>query len=443
MAITHVQGKINGAASTTTVTTTLDAAATVGNLIVVGARAGSSQILNTPTDDKGHTYTPCMDQLQSSSQGCRMWYTVVTVSGMTQVTVTTPGSSAVTQLAVDEFSGCSTTSPLGSTSTGTGTGTSLSVTSFSPTAGSLVAAFMTAANSVTYTAGTNYTIGVQALQSGTEYNLSATTTETAPATRTGGGSISWIEVAAEFKATTAIAISATLTGAGSLSGSVTMSVPGTATLTGAGSLSASMALTVDGTATLSGVGSLAGDVTMSVPVTATITGAGTAAAAVTISVPASAAMSGAGAAAGDVTMTVPLSAVLAGSGSLSGTADGGGNVDVTATLTGLGTLSATLTVTVSPAVSLTGTGDLAADSAGITMTVPLSAVMSGSGNTGGSPTMTTDAGTATLTGLGTLRATVSAAAARGVLRLTDTLKAWLTTSHERTARISTTDEGDR
>lgn len=81
---------------------------------------------------------------------------------------------------------------------GAATGTSLSCNfgALSPTVGSLIWVFASSSLAQTYSAGASYTLGVTGTNAGTEYRLSATSSETAPFTDTSTGP--WQEEAIEI-----------------------------------------------------------------------------------------------------------------------------------------------------------------------------------------------------------------------------------------------------
>lgn len=200
MAVGFVQAKGNGnGGGTATTSVTLDAPATVGNVLVVAFRGGNSQTLNTPTDDKSggsHTYTSVIAQVNNgSAPRVRMFYAVVT-GAVSVVTCTTGGNTAI-EASVVELSGVNTSDPFGLASSGTGSSTTPSVTSFSPTAGNAIVAFLSSTGAIDTTPGTGYTIGNDGTLAGSMYRLVCTGTETAPATITINAA--WAEIAAEFK----------------------------------------------------------------------------------------------------------------------------------------------------------------------------------------------------------------------------------------------------
>jgi hypothetical protein len=198
MAYSFVQTKTNAGVTVSTVTVTLDAPTTKGDLIVVGvALSGTSVTINTPTDDKSNSYSTTVGPTDSGDGTSRIkqFSAVDLVGGMTQVTVTLSGNGTYAVF-VDVFHGGPNAGVLGQTSTGTGTSTTPAVTSFSPRAGSLIVALTRINANQTWTAGTNYTLGSIQARSASEYRLISTTTETAPFSGTASGV--WVEVAAEF-----------------------------------------------------------------------------------------------------------------------------------------------------------------------------------------------------------------------------------------------------
>lgn len=391
MTASRVQGKSAFAVGVTTVTATLDAPATLGNILIVGCRANNSVTINTPTDTGSHTYLSAVGPISAGALRAQMYYAVQTTGGVTQVTFTTSGNATV-EISVEEYAGVQRVSPLGATSSLTGTTeTSLSVTSFSTTSGSLIVAFATQNTGGTFTAGTNYTLGLDGSVIGTEYRLNSGTSETAPFTTDTAGTL-WIELAAEFLP--AVAVTATLSGTGNLSGTFTVSVPLTSTISGTGNIAGTFTVSIPVTATVSGAGSIGGTFTVSVPVAASVSGSGNLTASATIDVPVAASVSGSGNMTASATITVPLGATISGTGSTGGE---------------------------------------------FTVTVNLGGTLTGTAGTGGSPTISTTIG-ATLTGLGSMSGTVLEAAARGVLRLSDALKALFFHSHQPKAVVSPTDE---
>lgn len=195
----QVKGNGNGGGSATT-SVTLDAPATVGNVLVVGVRGGNSQTINTPTDDKSggsHTYTSVIAQVNNgAAPRARMFYTVVT-GAASVITCTTGGNTAI-EISVVELTRVNTSDPFGLSSSGTGSSTTPSVVSFSPTVGNAIVAFLSSTGAIDITAGTGYTVANDGTIAGSMYRLVCTGTETAPVTVTLNAA--WVEIAAEFKA---------------------------------------------------------------------------------------------------------------------------------------------------------------------------------------------------------------------------------------------------
>lgn len=158
------------------------------------------------TDNKGNTYSLAVGPIRNttSARTAYQFYSVITTSGITSLTITWSGSSSTTFRAfADSFSGNATSGVfhVGSTKTATAGGTSSSVTSFSPASGELISAMM-ASGPTSFTGlavGSGYTFGNNpGGTSGTEYKLSSSTTETAPFTWT-SPSQQWVEVAGAYK----------------------------------------------------------------------------------------------------------------------------------------------------------------------------------------------------------------------------------------------------
>lgn len=174
----------------------------LNNLVVVHVRINSlTETVDSITDNVGNTYVVGTGASQGTStiyQG----YGVQTISGATTITVTTSASVNIT-CGADEFSGTATSNAavIDDSGSGAGTGTSASVTGLTPSAaGKLIVATARTSSIGSWSAGTNYTLYFngssqpRALMS--EYRLSGTTSETAPATNTVSGD--WSEIARSY-----------------------------------------------------------------------------------------------------------------------------------------------------------------------------------------------------------------------------------------------------
>lgn len=176
-------------------------ATSAGELAVVGVRIqGVTDTITSVTDDKSNTYA-CSTNVDYSSRRIYLCYGVQTTGGTTSVTVAYSGTQTH-RAYVAVFSGgaASNAAAFDTSATGTNTGSALSVSTMTLAAsGELVVAWAGTASTQTYTAGTGYTLYYPTNPDVTnfEYNLSATTSETAPMTST--GTPVWAEIAIAFK----------------------------------------------------------------------------------------------------------------------------------------------------------------------------------------------------------------------------------------------------
>lgn len=204
MAFAFVQTKDNNqSTSSSTNIITPTSPLTAGNLVVVHLRLVSSGLtISSVTDSKGNVYAQANSIAFSTGSLNYQYYGVQVIGGATSVTVNL-SSSGTSKAVIDEYSGGAATNATvfdkSSTGSNTVSTTSASVTSFSPiSSGELVVAgLMTFSNVTSITAGTSYTIANNIETSiGTQYLLSATTTETAPISWT--TSSAWVEIASAY-----------------------------------------------------------------------------------------------------------------------------------------------------------------------------------------------------------------------------------------------------
>lgn len=174
---------------------------TLGHLIVVAiAGNATGRTITSITDNQGNTYAVDIEASNTNATA-HLASTRDAFGGVTSVTVDMSGSGTY-HVDVIVFSGVKTSSFRGLNSSLTGTGTALSVTSFTPTADSLIVAVGGTGGNRTFSAGTNYTAASEDVGSSvrgmSEYRLSAPGTgETAPISIAGGSS-TWSEVAQEY-----------------------------------------------------------------------------------------------------------------------------------------------------------------------------------------------------------------------------------------------------
>lgn len=198
MAFKRIQGKAaNG--SGTTLTVTWDATTGTNNLVVIGAELNSTaRTVDTITDPGLNTYAKTTSSPLDNTVRIYQWFGVQT-TGAASFLITQNTSGTIRAVA-DEFSGNATSSPFDKDSTGSGSGVStFSVTSFTPTTPrSLIVCINAAGAAQTWTAGTNYTLGVA---SGTivqsQFRLDSLGAETAP--MTGSANATWLEIAGAYK----------------------------------------------------------------------------------------------------------------------------------------------------------------------------------------------------------------------------------------------------
>lgn len=201
MAFAHVQASTTVAGSGTSAVISLSGTG-AGNLVVVHVYMGSTtQTVSSITDDAGNTYV--VGSRQNASGGTHsatQGYGVQTSGGATTITVNFSGSVSH-EVGADEFSGGATSNVavFDETLSAANSGTALAVATLTPTqAGNLVVATLVTGSARNFTAGADYTLSLPAtgVQVCSQYRLSATTSETAPATIS--SSTVWMEWATSF-----------------------------------------------------------------------------------------------------------------------------------------------------------------------------------------------------------------------------------------------------
>jgi len=197
---------------TTTVVVTISSSG-ANNLLVVSLWYATGVSFVSLTDNLGTSYTSSSAVTTASGISIVQSFAVV-ASGVTSVTVTydtNVGAGGTAGVIVDEFSGNATSSVYDIRGTGFGTGTSLATSIFTPSAsGKLIVATVLGylANVGGWTAGSGYTLYGQRDYAGypllrTQYKLSGTTSETAPATVSYAVLDEWAEIATAFNQFTA------------------------------------------------------------------------------------------------------------------------------------------------------------------------------------------------------------------------------------------------
>ena len=204
MAFSWVQSTQTTGTAVTSVAVTISAAG-VNNLVVVHLKFFSSAIPAglTVTDNAGNTYAntgvTVSDPTVSNTQ--QQWYGVQVTGGATIVTASWTGTKTL-RMGVEEFSGnaSSNAAVFDKAATNNGNGTTGTITIAPNASGNLVDAFYGVSGAGAFTAGTNYTAGTTASSGDSEYRLSATTSETVPASWVTTNN--WCAIAGSYKPST-------------------------------------------------------------------------------------------------------------------------------------------------------------------------------------------------------------------------------------------------
>ena len=204
MAVAFVQAASNGG---NPATTTAIAAITVtaGNLLVVTVRASPASGAGTLTvsDDQGNTYTQDLNPSFASGNITAQYSAPNCAGASTIVTFSITGTGRRIGIAVHEYSGAATSTPLDQTNSNAGTGTTATSGSVTTTVAdeALVAAIGVASTptwEADYPSRTSDSTG--RLYTGSRV-VSATLTDEASATF--GGSVAWDMLIATYKGTVA------------------------------------------------------------------------------------------------------------------------------------------------------------------------------------------------------------------------------------------------
>lgn len=198
MAYTHVQSSATTTGTATSAAITLSATV-AGNTVVVHVyMASTSATVTSVTDDKGNSYSVSSRQnVAAGTHSATQAYGLQSVGGVTAVTVNFSGSVTFA-VGADEFGGNANFDVRAVASPGNVT--SSSVSGFTPSAaGNLIVVTAVAGSSRNFTAGTNYTGGLDPTshQVWSEYRLNGTTSETAPFTINSATQVA--EIATSFK----------------------------------------------------------------------------------------------------------------------------------------------------------------------------------------------------------------------------------------------------
>lgn len=178
---------------------------TAGNLLIVSVAVDPSITVSSVTDNQSSSYTVGSSVSNGGGGSFKVYQAyAVANAGVTTVTITASGSGSINAI-VDEYSGTATSSVNDVRATNSGTGTSLSVSLTPSASGKLIVCTLLGPLATTWTAGSGYTLygvlnylGVSEIMR-TQYKLSGTTSETAPATINGWvAEEGWAEIATAF-----------------------------------------------------------------------------------------------------------------------------------------------------------------------------------------------------------------------------------------------------
>lgn len=209
MAITEVQNNQteSGSFAASAVTCAFGSTTTGANLIVVAVAwyLGGGTTVPAITDNKGNTYTKAVEQ-DASAEGIAIFYAKKITGGSGHQITATPGGTTFISLSIVEYSGCDTSTPLGTTSVGNSATASSApaASSITPTSGDLLFAAMThdTANDPVVSAGSGFTLrgsvhGVSGVTCGSEDAISAGSSLT-PAFSLAAAAANWAAAAAVF-----------------------------------------------------------------------------------------------------------------------------------------------------------------------------------------------------------------------------------------------------
>jgi subtilisin family serine protease len=162
-AITLVQAASGQASGVPSISQTFPSANTPGNLIIAFVRMSSTSQTVGVTDSAGNLYTDAVAQVQTSdAHQVHIFYAKNILGGANTVTANFSSTNNHPWLAIFEYSGLSTTSPLDRTSSAQGSGTAVSTGTTAQTRASGELLFsglgVPSSSTVTITAGSGYVL---------------------------------------------------------------------------------------------------------------------------------------------------------------------------------------------------------------------------------------------------------------------------------------------
>ena len=230
-AFAFVRANTGQNSTASTVNTTI-VSTSQGDLLSVAVRTTTSETLNTVSDSAGNAYA-IVGPVDNGTVRLYVVYGVQVTGGVTTFTTTYATAVQAKRIQVDEYSGTASTNSAAFdvTNSGTGTGTSVASSAITPAAtGELIIGWMAKASAGTFTASGGYTLTSAATgNTVSEYLLSGSASETAPATIS--ASMAWIDIVLAFKASAAPTNTPTQTPTPTATPTVTPTFTATPTIT--------------------------------------------------------------------------------------------------------------------------------------------------------------------------------------------------------------------
>lgn len=198
----HVQSAI-GSGTSASRSVSFPAATSAGNLIVVSAGWGSGTATAAVSDSAGNVYQSAVGPVTNGSIRAQIWYAENIRGGSNTVTVTF-SASAGHNVEIHEYAGVTTAGALDAVASGTGASTTPTTSALTPTqADVLLFAYANISTTVTWTAGSGYTIR-QSMNRGASEDRSVASLGSYAGSFTTSASGSWNALLAAFRATPSI-----------------------------------------------------------------------------------------------------------------------------------------------------------------------------------------------------------------------------------------------
>ena|ERR1700676_5092070 len=196
MSIAFVQGNNNTGQSGTTVPLAFTSNNTVGSLLILTVRGTLDA--TSITDSAGNSSWTQVDHLQNN-EWCSLWFNPNCLAGANTVTAHFASSASSVYLAVGEYSGVATVSPLDTHGITSGNSATATAPSVAALAGALVLGYTENHPGVTYTVGGGYTLRQNNIGAAYEDQLNVTAGNFSPSFGMSASDL-WVAGVATFKA---------------------------------------------------------------------------------------------------------------------------------------------------------------------------------------------------------------------------------------------------